>query len=150
MSYLICSMALVVLIIVMPFFFAMERNSFAEEMAKRELTEISDYTSNTLANLYFLANSTNSVELDITKKLLYIPLTVEGSFYMLKITSMDGVNASKVTAFFRDRSWVAGDSWLVPGLKVMNQSVLEVGGKSVTAGCHRNATGFYVWLGEGD
>lgn len=143
-------MALVVLILLMPFFFAMERNSLAEEMAKRELTEISDYTSNTLANLYFLANSTNSVELDITKKLLYLPLTVEDSIYVLRITSMDGVNASKVTAFFRDKSRVAGDSWLVPGLKVMNESSLEIGGKSVTAGCHRDATGFYVWLGESE
>jgi hypothetical protein len=134
----------------MPVFFAMERNSFSEEMAKRELREISDYTSNTLANLYFLANSTNSVELEITKKLLYLPQTVEDSKYMLGITSTDGLNASKVTAFLRDRSWVVGDSWLIPGLKVMNESLLEIGSKSILAGCHRNSTGFYIWLGEGE
>ena len=150
MGYLICSMALIVLILVMPFFFAMERNSVAEEMAKRKLTEISDYTSNTLANLYFLANSTNSVELDLTKTLLYLPLSVEDSFYVLSITSIDGVNASKVTAFFKDRPRVAGDSWLVPGLKLLNESSLEIGGKSVIAGCHRDGTGFYVWLGESE
>lgn len=150
MSHVICSLALVFLISAMPFYFAMERNSYTEEMAKRELREISDYTSNTLANLYFLANSTNSVELDITKTLLYLPQTVEDSIYMLGITSMDGLNASKVTAFLRDKSWVVGDSWLVPGLKIMNEGSLEIGSKSVLAGCHRNSTGFYVWLGEGE
>lgn len=150
MSHVICSMALVFLISAMPFFFAMERNSFSEEMAKRELTEISDYTSNTLANLYFLANSTNSVELDITKELLYLPQTVEDSVYMLGIASVDGSNALKVTSFLRDRSWIVGDSWLIPGLKVMNESLLEIGGESVLAGCHRNSTGFYVWLGKGE
>ena len=152
MSHLICSMALIFLISAMPFFFAIERNSYSEEMAKRELTEISDYTSNTLANLYFLANSTNSVELTMTKELLYLPQTVEDSVYMLGITSMDGLNALKVTAFLKDRSWVVGDSWLIPGLKVMNESLLEIGtkSKSVLAGCHRNSTGFYVWLGEGE
>ncbi len=134
----------------MPFFFAMQQDSFSEEMAKRELTEISDYTSNTLANLYFLANSTNSVELEVTKTLLYLPETVEDSIYMLGITSTDGLNASKVTAFLRDESSVAGDSWLIPGLKVMNVSLLEIGSKSVIAGCYRNSTGYYVWLGEGE
>jgi hypothetical protein len=150
MSYLICSMALIVLILIMPSFFAMERNSIAEDMAKRELTEISDYTSNTLANLYFLANSTSSTNVNITKSLLYLPLTVEGSFYVLNITSTDGVNASKVTAFFKDASRVSGDSWLVPGLRLLNESSIEITGKSVTAGCLRNSTGFYVWLGEDD
>jgi hypothetical protein len=134
----------------MPFFFAMERNSFSEEMAKRELTEISDYTSNTLANLYFLANSTNYVELDITKELLYLPLTVEDSVYVLSIISMDDLNASKVTAFLSDKAGVVGYSWLIPGLKMMKESVVEVGSKPVFAGCYRNATGFYVWLGEGE
>ena len=149
-SYVICSMGLIFLIFAMPFFFAMEQNSFSEEMAKRELKEISDYTSNTLANLYFLANSTNSVEFELTKTLLYLPQTVEDSRYVLGITSMDGVNASKVTAFLRDKSRVAGDSWLVPGLKVMNESLLEIGSKSVLSGCYRNSTGYYVWLSEGE
>jgi hypothetical protein len=150
LSHLICSMGLIFLISAMPFFFVMERNGFSAEMAKRELTEISDYTSNTLANLYFLTNSTNSVELEITKTLLYLPQTVENSIYMLGITSMDGLNASKVTAFLRDKPGVVGDSWLIPGLKVMNESLLEIGTKSVIAGCYRNSTGCYVWLGEGE
>ena len=148
MSYLICSMGLVVLIIIMPFFFAMERNSIAEEMAKRELTEVSDYTSSTLGNLFFLANSTNSQKLDVTKKLLSLPPTVEGSFYKLNITSTEDPDVLKVTAFLKDKQWIAGDSWLVPGLRLLNMSEVEIRGGSVTAGCRRDSSGFSVWLGE--
>lgn len=148
MSYLICSMGLVVLILVMPFFFAMEQNSIAEQMAKRELTEISDYASSTLANLYFLANSTNSQSLDVTKKLLYLPLTVEGSFYVLEITPSDNGEASKVTAFLKDKPSITADSWIVPGLKLLKPSSVTISDSSVIAGCHRDASGFSVWLGE--
>ena len=150
MSYLICSMGLIVLILALPFFFATEQASISEEMARRELTEISDYTSNTLNNLYFLANSTAMKgNLEITKTLLYLPLTVQDSFYELSITS-EGENASKVTAVLNGKSWVAGESWLVPGTKMFNVSSIEIRGKTVTAGCLRNSTGFYVWLGEGN
>ncbi len=150
MSYLICSMGLIVLILVLPFFFATEQASIAEEMAKRELTEISDYTSNTLNNLYFLANSTiTNNDLEMTKTLLYLPITVQNSFYELSIAP-NGENASKVTAVLKGKSWVAGESWLVPGMKMYNLSSIEIRGKAVTAGCLRNSTGFYVWLGEDD
>ena len=149
MSYLICSMALVVLIVAMPFFFAMQRNTVAEEIAMRELTEISDYTSNTLANLFFLANSTNSANVNITKQLLYLPLMVEGYFYTLEISS-DGTNALKVTSTLKDKPQIEGSSWLVPGLKVLNDEIIEISGKSVVAGCYRNSTGFYIWIGEGE
>ena len=145
MSYLICSMALVVLIIVMPLFFAMERNAVLEDITKRELTEISDYTSNTLVNLVFLANSTNSGNVNITKQLLYLPSMVEGHFYTLRITS-DGL---KVAASLKDKPQITGDSWLLPGLNVLNAETLNITGKSVIAGCYRDSTDFYVWLGEG-
>ena len=150
MSYLICSMGLIVLILVLPFFFATEKANISEQMARRELTEISDYTSNTLNNLYFLANSTKANgNLEITKTLLYLPLTVQDSFYALSISS-DGENATTVTAVLNGKSWVAGESWLVPGVKMYNLSSIEIRGKTVTAGCLRNSTGFYVWLGEGN
>ncbi len=149
-GYLICSIGLIALILVMPFFFSMERDSIAEQMAIRELTEISDYTSNTLANLYFLANSTNSIDLTLTKDLLYLPLTVQDSFYTLKIVSEDGVSATKVLAVQKGKSWVVGESWLVPGLKLLNASLIEVNGQTVTVGCRRDSTGFYVWLGRND
>ncbi len=141
-------MGLIALILVMPFFFAIERDNVAEQMAIRELTEISDYASSTLANLYFLANSTNSHELTLIKDLIYLPLTIQGSFYTLGITSIDGENASKVTAVIQEKSSVVGDSWLVPGLKLLNSSSIEITGQTVTAGCYRNDNDFYIWLGE--
>jgi|MudIll2142460700_1097286.scaffolds.fasta_scaffold272533_2 hypothetical protein len=150
MSHLICSMGLVVLVLVLPGIFAMERDSVANDMASRELTEITDYTSNTLENLFLLANSTNSPELTITKGLIYLPLTVEGSFYTLQIESVDGVNASRVTAFLNDKQEVGSSSWLVSGLKILPANSIEINNKSVIAGCQRNATGFYVWIEEGE
>lgn len=148
MSYLICSMALVALILVLPAFFAIERNNVAEQMAERELTEICDYTSNTFENLFILANSTNSQTLTVTKELLYMPITVEDSFYTLKIVSAPDVsNAAQVTAFLNDRPWVKGSSWLVPGLKV-NEDPLAVNGTSMVAGCTRDNNVFSVWIRE--
>ena len=149
-GHLICSMALVALILVMPSFFVMERNSIAEEMALRELTEIADYTSSTLENLFLLANSTNSGELTITKDLFYLPQKVDGSPYVLEISSVDNVTASQVTAYLTDRSWVAGTSWLVPDLKITAQDSLIVSDFTVEVGCKRDATGFYVWIGKGE
>jgi hypothetical protein len=141
-------MGLIVLILVLPFFFAIERDNVKEQMAIRELIEISDYASSTLANLYFLSNSSHSQELTLTKDLIYLPLTVQGSFYTLSINSIDGENASKVTTVLNEKSSVIGDSWLVPGLKVINSSSIEITGRTVTAGCYRNGDNFYVWIGE--
>ncbi len=149
MSHLICSIALVVLIVVLPSFFMMERENVAIEMARRELTEISDYTSNTLANLFILANSTNSEKLMITKEMIYLPQKVEGSPYVLRISSVDDVTSSQVTASLVDRPWVVGASWLVPGLKVAPDNSLTVDDYIVEAVCERNATGFYVWIRKG-
>lgn len=149
MSYLICSVALIVLILVMPFFFEIQRNGFADQMTRRQLTEIADYTSSTLANLFFLANSTNSLSISMTKELLYLPLTVDDSFYALNITSVDG-NVSKVTAYLKNEPWVAGDSWIVPGPKVPQEISLEINSKSVIASCYGDSDGFYVSLGYGE
>ena len=147
-SHLICSIALIALILILPAFFAIERDNVAEELTIRELTEISDYTSNTLENLFLLANSTNTKELDITKELIYLPLTVEGSPYVLRISSVNG-SAVQVTAYLEGKSQVAGTSWLVPGVKTSGSSLL-VRNYTVVAGCTRNATGFYAWIGESD
>ncbi len=148
MSYVICSIGLVVLILVLPAFFAMERNSVAQDMARRELTEITDYTSNTLQNLFLLANNTNSDEITVTKELIYLPLTIEGSFYTLTIQSFDGVNASKVTAFLIDNPTIEGSSWLVSGLKITSEQSIEINSKLIVAGCERNSSDFYVWITE--
>lgn len=150
MSHLICSMALVALVLVLPAFFAMERDNFAEEMAIRELTEISDYTSNTLQNLFLLANSTNTQSLTVTKELVYLPLKVEGSPYVLSITSDDGEHASQVVASLTDKPWITGFSWIVPGLKITSSSSLTITERTVEAGCKRESTGFYIWLEESE
>ncbi len=149
MSHLICSMALVVLILVLPSFFIMERDNVAEEMATRELKEISDYTSNTLENLFLLANSTDSENLKITKELIYLPQKVEESTYMLNISSVDGVTGSQVIASLTDRSGVVGTSWLVPGLKIVPNNSLTIGDFILEAACERNQTGFYIWIQRG-
>ena len=148
LSHLICSMALIVLILVLPAFFAMERDSVAEEMAKRELTEISDYTSNTLENLFLLANSTNSNKLTVTKELVYLPLRVEGSAYTLRIISNEEGMATLVTAFLNDKPWVESSSWLVPGLKPAGNDILEISDESIVAGCEREANVFTIWIKE--
>lgn len=151
MSYLICSMGLIMLILVMPYFYSIERDNIASEIAEIELTEIADYTSNTLANLYFLANSTNNLDINLKKQVLYLPSTVQDSFYTLSVTSV-GDNASKVTAALKDKPSISADSWLVPGLKVDDNYSVEIAGRSIIAGCYRNVTDseFYVLLEYGE
>jgi len=153
MSYLICSMALVILIIVLPSFFETQRNSIADEMTKRELTEIADYTSNTLSNLLFLAESAPSSDISLTKELMYLPLTVGGSFYVLSIDS-DG-NSSEVIAYIKDQQWISSESWLAPGLEVDPEISIEINSyelnsKVAVAGCRRESGDFYVSLGYGE
>jgi hypothetical protein len=144
-------MGLVVLILVMPYFYSIERDRIATGIAELELREIADYTSNTLANLYFLANSTNNLEINLTKQVLYLPLTIQDSFYSLSVTSVDG-NASKITASLEDRPSVSADSWLIPGLKADVTSSVEIAGRSIIASCYRNVTDsqFYVLLEYGE
>jgi hypothetical protein len=141
-------MALVALITTMPVFYSMVVDGVARTAAIGELAEIADYTSNTLANLNYLANSTNQADLNLTKQLLYLPLTVQASFYTLRIVS-DGANALKLTAALRDKPSISADSWLAPGFKVGESSFVEVSGRAIFGGCYRNATGSYVWLGDG-
>jgi hypothetical protein len=142
-------MALVVLILVLPSFFIMERDNVAEEMATRELKEISDYTSNTLENLFLLANSTDCENLKITKELIYLPQKVEGSTYMLNISSVDGVTGSQVIASLTDGSGAIGTSWLVPGLKIVPNNSLTIGNYTLQAVCQRDETGFCIWIEKG-
>jgi hypothetical protein len=144
-------MGLIVLILVLPVFYSIERDNIATEIAQIELTEIADYTSNTLANLYFLANSTNSLDINLKKQVLYLPLTIQDSFYTLSVASVGG-NASKVTVSLKDKPSISADSWLVPGLKVGVSYSVEIASRSIIAGCYRNVTDskFYVLLEYGE
>jgi hypothetical protein len=130
------------LIFVMPIFYATVSSNISVNMARRELKEIADYASNTLSNLYFLVNSTDCLNVSLTKELMYLPSAVENSVYTLEIDE----DASKVIAYLRDRSWIVADAWLVPGLNAGEESSIESGDRAVIAGCSRNGTGVYVWI----
>ncbi|TRO47582.1 hypothetical protein E2P60_02840 [Candidatus Bathyarchaeota archaeon] len=156
MSYLICSMALIVLILVLPSFFEIQRVSIAENMTRRELTEIADYTSNALSNLFFLAESAdasdNSLTISMTKDLLYLPLTVGDSFYVLNITDVD--DSLKLVAYVEDQQWISGESWIAPGLKRAEHSEeiysYELGSKIAVANCTESGSAFYISLEFGE
>lgn len=145
MSHLICTSALVMLIFLMPFFYATVTNNIRMDMVQRELKEVADYVSNTFANLYFLVNSTESLNANLTKELMYLPSTIENSLYVVKI-DRDGENASKITAYLKDEPSVAADSWLLPGLKAGEKSSIESGGRIVVVGCSRSWDGVHVWI----
>jgi hypothetical protein len=148
-SHLICSTALIILIFVMPFFYVVAVDNIRVDMIRRELREIADYVSNTIANLYFLVNSTEVLNVSLQKELVYLPSNVENFVYVLKIVENNG-NALKVTAYLRDRPSIAADAWLAPGLKVDNaRSSIVSCGWTVVVGCFRNNRGVYVWIGYG-
>lgn len=116
-----------------------------EEMSRRELKEIADYVADTLANLYFLVNSTN---IDTTiEKTLNLPLEVGDASYYVEIRNQSNT-ATGVEAYFQSKSWLNVTSWLPPGLKVdtnQTQPILS-NGKTVIAGCSRISSNVYVWI----
>ncbi|MEM2466100.1 MAG: hypothetical protein QXZ47_02250 [Candidatus Bathyarchaeia archaeon] len=138
------------LIFLMPFFYALTVDNLRLDIIRRELREITDYVSNTIANLYFLVNSTETLDVAMRKELIYLPSNVESFVYVLKIGERGG-NAINVTAYLRDRPSVSACTWLTPGLKVdtgRNRDVVS-GGRIVIVGCRRNIAGVYVWIGYG-
>jgi hypothetical protein len=118
-----------------------------EEMSKRELKEIADYVADTLANLYFLVNSTN---IDTAmEKTLNLPLDVGDQSYSVEILQDQNNTATGVGALFLAKSWLNVTSWLPPGLEVdTNQTqVIQSSGKTVVAGCRRvSSSDVYVWI----
>jgi len=146
-SHLICTTALVSLILIMPFYYSIVLDNISMDVARRELKEIADYVSNTFANLYFLVNSTQHININLTKELIYLPFTVEDSIYVIKISGSGG-NATKVSAYLRERSSIISEAWLAPGLKIGSSDSVESWKKNIVAGCTRNGTGIYIWLGS--
>ena len=148
-SHLICSTALIALIFVLPYFYAIIVDNIRMDMDRRELKEITDYVSNTIANLYFLVNSSEVVNVSLQKELVYLPSNVEDFVYILKIVESNEY-ALKVTAYLRDRPYVAADAWLTPELKIDTaRSSIVSCGLTVLVGCFRNSTGVYAWIGYG-
>ncbi|MEM2103941.1 MAG: hypothetical protein QW717_03520 [Candidatus Bathyarchaeia archaeon] len=146
-SHLICTSALVMLIFLLPFFYATVIDNIRNDMICRELREIADYVSNTIANLYFLVNSTETLNVALQKELVYLPSNVENFVYILEIAK-NGEHASRVVAYLKDKPSVTADAWLAPGLKIDNarNNPIVSCGLTVTAGCQRNVTGVYVWI----
>jgi len=149
-SHIICISALLILIFVMPFFYFSVVDNINVEMMERELKEVADYVSNSLGNLYLLANSTDC---DILlKKRLDLPSNIRDSTYYVEIVynQTDG-SAQYVNAYSKDSSGIHADSLILPGPKADNETgcIIESGEKTVIAGCTRNSTGTYVWITKG-
>jgi len=134
----------------MPFFYFSVVDNINVEMMERELKEVADYVSNSLGNLYLLANSTDC---DILlKKRLDLPSNIRDSTYYVEIVynQTDG-SAQYVNAYSKDSSGIHADSLILPGPKADNETgcIIESGEKTVIAGCTRNSTGTYVWITKG-
>ncbi len=147
-SHLICSGALVMLIFLLPIFYSTVANDIRAGMTQKELKEISDYVSSTLANLFFLVNSSNVREITMQKSLIFLPSVVEDSIYILRIEAA-GSDVIQISTFLKGSPSVVGSAWIGPGLKVTNQNTIESGGRNVLAGCTRNATGTFAWIRYG-
>lgn len=145
MSHIIFASALISLIFLMQFSFIPIVDNMKTEMIKRELKEITDYVSDTLANLYFLVNSTNYSNV-MLEKTLNLPSYVENSIFIINITLDEGA-AQSIYGCIKDNMQIDVSSWILPGLKVENQTAIESGGKTVVAGCRRGVDlNVYVWL----
>jgi hypothetical protein len=136
-------MALVVLIFVLPVFYSFVVNSIRVDVKERELKEIADYVANTIENLYLMANATSGHVL--LKKMLDLPVSVEGSFYVVEI-ARDGDRASSVKAYIEDDLAVQASAWLIGGLKLKNGVSVESGNHTIFAWCERCLEAVYVWL----
>lgn len=148
MSHLIATSALIILIFTMQVFYFYVVDNIGEEMTRRELKEIADYVSDTIANLYFLVNSTNHPNVTL-QKTLNLPIEIADSSYRIQILNdTDGI-AQSVLAFLENKSWLNAASWLPPGLTVKEESVNQqilINGRTVLAGCWRSSGNTYVWL----
>ena len=147
MSHLICSMGLIGLIFVLPFFYSIVVDNVETDMIIRELQEITDYTSNTVENLYFLANSTNRGNVSLEKELVYLPSHVEESVYVLNIVGDENNTALHLEAYLKNNPSVSVNSWLLPNIKLGEENVIiESSGRTVVVCCMQNESGVYVWL----
>jgi len=145
MSHVICTSALIALVFLMQFSFMYVVDNMRTEMTKRELKEISDYVSDTLANLYFLTNSTNNSNVTL-QKILSLPSAVGGSTFIINITANEDF-AQSIYSCIKGNSRISTSSWIPPRLKIGNQSqTIESGGKTVVAGCRRDVDFIYVWI----
>jgi len=146
LSHVILTGALIgVIFMVQVFYFYIVDNVWVE-MTQRELKELTDYVADTIANLYFLVNATNTNPM--LTKTLRLPLDVGGSSYTLEVTYDQSKSAQAVRSALEVKSWVNATSWLPRGLKVdtAKTETIESSGKTVVAGCQRVASNIRVWI----
>lgn len=136
---------IVVIFTVQVFYFYVVDNVWAE-MIRRELKEITDYVADTIANLYFLANSTSSNP--SLEKTLKIPLDVGGSSINLEITKDQNNYAQTVKGSLQGKTWLNTNSWLPRGLLLDTgkTAVIQSSARTVIAGCQRVSSKIYVWI----
>lgn len=146
LSTVVLTGALIIVIFTVQFFYFRVVDNVWAEMVKRELKEIADYVADTIANLYFLANSTSTSSL--LEKTLRLPVEIEASFFTLEIIRGQNNYAQSVKAVSMKGSWLNANAWLPPGLlvNVVKTQTIQSSGTTVVAGCQRVSSNIYVWI----
>ena len=147
-SHLIGTIGFIVLIFVLPLFYTNIVENVEADVISRELQEIADYTSNTIENLFFLVNSTNSQNLTMTKQLVQLPAYVEDSVYMLELVRNEPTDKGLyVRAILKNDNSVEATSWLIPGLIVsVDMTVVESTAQNVFVYCSKDEAGVSIWI----
>ena len=145
-SQAILTGALIVVIFTVQVFYFYVVDNVWGEMVRRELKEITDYVADTIANLYFLANSTSTNP--ALEKTLRLPLDVGGSGINLEITKDQNNYAQTVKGALQGKSWLNVTSWLPRGLLLDTgkPAIIQSSGRTVIAGCQRVSSRIYVWI----
>ncbi len=151
MSHVIMTTGLIIVIFAVQISYFHVIDNVGTDMVRRELKEITDYVADTIANLYFLANST--ITYPSLEKTLELPLEIGGSGYALEITYDETNSAQTVKAVLQSKSWLNVNSWLPPGLTVntgdtppQKTETIESNERTVVAGCQRLSSRIYVWI----
>ena len=146
-THIICTTALIALIIVMQFFYMQIISNVQAEVIRRELKDIADHVSNTFSNLYYLLNSSSST--GILRKALEVPEKVEEILYYIQINYNTSTNeANSIRVYLVSDNSIYAVSWLTPGLKVntsMNLIVLS-SENDIFACCGRFGGEFLIWF----
>ncbi len=148
MSHIILTSALIALIFLMQFSFMYVVDNMRTEITQRELKEIADYVSDSLGNLYLLANSTDCDNVTL-KKTLSIPSHIQGLTYNLSLYYDTTTNeAISVNASTTGSLKSEATSWLPPSLKVNLDATQTIVSdvETVVAGCARADSYVSVWI----
>lgn len=146
LSHIILAGALIAVIFTVQVFYFYVVDNVWNEMTRKELKELTDYVADTIANLYLLANSTNTNP--TLEKTLRLPTHVADFSYTLEITYDQNRTAQTVKSALQAKSWIGSTSWLPRGLKVdlSRTATIESGGRTIVAGCRRVLSNMLVWI----